>query len=52
MTNKAKLIGVTTAVIIAVEIFLRVSGAVDFPTYNVDSEIGCFQRRERASFVG
>jgi hypothetical protein len=48
MTNKAKLIGVTTAVIIAVEIFLRVSGAVDFPTYNVDSEIGYLPKESQS----
>jgi hypothetical protein len=46
----AKILGVTTAVIIAVEVSVRLSGIVDFPTYNLDSAIGYLPKESQTGF--
>jgi hypothetical protein len=48
MIGKAKFIGITTAAIIAVEISVRASGIVDFPTYSVDAEIGYLPKESQS----
>ena len=50
MTNKTKIIGLTAALIISVEVSARISGIIDFPTYNVGSKSAYLPEESQTGF--